>query len=221
MKGLLVLGSVLWLFLGAAALGQDKVLTYTRMAGPDKLDSTIKLEESAQGFTMIKENAQESCKVIADASGDTQRWEYQNQGLKLSLSAVRNGKTVTISGQIEGKPVQKEIRLEGAPWYQEVGFSAKRFVLSAEDSMTFFMIHPQKLSAHKMKLKKLGRAAVTVLGQTIESVELKMNLDSFLLSLGWSAHQWHRLKDGLFVKYRGDAVKLGAPDTIVELKSGL
>ena len=198
-----------------------KVLTYTRMVGQEKLLTTIQLEETAQGFTLTRQNAQEICKVVADPSGDTQRWEYANPGLKLKLSAVRQGSAIAIAGEIEGKPIQKQVQMEGAPWYQELGFSAKRFVLSSADSMTFFMIHPLKQSAHKMKLRKIGRTVVTVQGKTVESVELKVNMDSFLLSLAWSAHQWHRLLDGLFIKYRGDSLKLGAPDTIVEISSGL
>ena len=65
-----------------------KVLTYTRMVGQEKLLTTIQLEETAQGFTLTRQNAQESCKVVADPSGDTQRWEQNLEKARLQIKPL-------------------------------------------------------------------------------------------------------------------------------------
>ena len=208
--------------LSTAAALQTKEYTYLRTTGEEKTETRIQLEQTDTGFVLTKQNAQEDVKIVCDKSGDTQRLEYKNTQHQIQIRAVRkNQALIKVTGMVADDPVDEEIEIEDHPWYQEVGFSIQSFLRSEANSTQFWMLHPKKVSAYKMKITKVGKEMVELAGKKLQATKTEMIIDAFFLSVWWSAYHWHRTSDGLFIRYHGEGASPGADDTHVTIIKGM
>ncbi len=204
------------------ALPSDgKTLTYFRTTGSERVNTIIKIAESPKGMTITKHNKQEDVKIVCDKRGGTLRWEFSSKKIRAKLIVVRQKNWLKVKGKLNGKPVDKALEIDGAPWYQDVGFNAKRFILSSANTIKFWSFHPQKLTVYRMKMEKIGTETLTIKGNKIEAVKTKVRIDKFFLSMMWSALHWNRKSDGLFLKYKSRHGGPGTPMTNVILTSGM
>ena len=196
-------------------------LTYVRVSGKDRLETRVTLTPRADGgFVLHKKNRDEQFKVVCEPDGNTLRWEFASARREMKVTAVRKGKVIEVSGTLKGKAMSRTLKIDERPWYQDVGFNASGFIRSRAKARGFWMVHPKKLKAYRMKISKVGSEVITVAGKRVRTEKTKMVIDRFLLSKVWSAHHWHRSSDGLFVRYLGGGGP-GSPDVSVKLVDGL
>lgn len=207
--------------IGFLAFARVADYTFTRTTDLEKLVTTIQIEESPDGIVLTKKNLEETTRMLCDSDWNTHRWEYKNTRLEIDLVAARNGDRIRLAGTLEGEAVDEDLEIDARPWFQDPGFCLKKFVRSDSKEMTFWMIHPSRLSEYPMKVEKVGAETVRVMDQTIETTKTEMSVDKFLISAFFRAYHWHRKSDGLFVRYLGKGGKPGAPNTLVEITGGL
>ena len=208
------------LFLPGAA-APARTLTYVRRADKDRLTTTIELTKTKRGLLIVKRNAEERFRIECDARGNTLRWEISSKRHKLALKAKRHGSAIYIKGRVDGDAVDKRLDIDGKPWFQDVGFNIRRFILSAQQKMSFWMVHPKKKAAYKMLITTEGRETLTIGGRGVAAIKTKMVIDKFLVSRLWAGYHWHRASDGLFLRYRSKGGMPGTPDVEVVIRSGM
>jgi hypothetical protein len=199
-----------------ALVAEADTRTYRRRQGDKVLETTFRIQRTVSGYELFKQNREEKTSIVLGPAGETISWDFQAMELPISFKAVRHGRRIKIVGTKDGRSVQESVRIDDKPWYQDVGFSAKDFIVSGESSRTFWMLHPKKLSAHQMKLTRMTTDSLAVDGRQEKVVKSKLTIDNFFLARWWSAYHWHRQSDGLFVKYQGRG-RRGEPDVVVNI----
>ncbi len=155
--------------------------------------------------------------VMAGEDLESLSWTHRHPAEDTEYTAVRDGRTIEVSGRSQGEEVAEIFTLRGeAPWIQSIERSLREFALSEDRRMEFWTIQPGDIQLRKLQALRRGRDTVAVDDTPTDAWEIRLSLPG-IASLFWSATYWFRTSDGLFV--RSEAVRgwPGTPVTVVEL----
>jgi hypothetical protein len=128
-------------------------------------------------------------------------WEREARGEGTSLRAVRSGDSIQVRGTLRGEPVDRTLRVDGAPWYQVFGPGMADLLPAGTRGREFWVIDPDRLSAHKMQVRRAGRETVSVDGREVVAERVHFSPAGALSAL-WGADYWYRLADAAWVYAR-------------------
>jgi hypothetical protein len=153
--------------------------------------------------------------MICNSDYETISWFYTNKKKDVILHGTRKNNLVEISGTAKGKPVHSSIMLDDGIWYQFSEFAFSHMLASNRDSAVYYIFWPEKLIFYTMKAKRVGDASISLGGNKIDAIKVKMTLTG-LKSIFWSAYYWFRKQDYLFVRYEGVNGAPGTSATVIE-----
>lgn len=206
----------LWVVIGVMAWGHPgkaETRRYLETTGEAAAERVWQLAERDDRFlaTSTFEGSRYVNEVQRD--GDTVRWEAHTE--EADLVAVRDGKTLSISGQREGKPVRETRTIPDLPWFQSITFSLERFLATDEETVKFVTLLPDELKFIKMRAVRRKVETITFREHEVRARRVVLRLAGWRSAL-WSAEYWFRAEDGLFLRYEGVNGPPGTPTTVVE-----
>lgn len=188
---------------------KDVVVTYTEK---------VMVKENEIIDTMFANNG-EITHTILGLDYATKNWELHNEEQDSKLAAQRSGNTIKVQGRFKGKEITKEFKIDNRPWFQVWKLSFIPFVLSGEARQEFWTVRPYDLKECVMAVLREREETITINGQAVETVKVKVTLNNYLMSKFWSVHYWLRRSDGVYLRSEGANGPPGTPVTVIELVS--
>ncbi len=188
---------------------------YTRTTGSQSELFSWRLERGEQ-LRLVSELAKERDVTRFDENLATSTWSVKDPTSNTDLRAQRKGEQLLLNGLFKGKKISRTESLGAAPWYQALSVSLRQFIHPGQTQIEFWTIRPDTLDLHKMQVKVAANEQITLQGQTVDTLKLKISLTG-LSAHFWSCYYWLRKSDGLFVRYEGPSGPPGWPATVIEL----
>lgn len=145
-------------------------------------------------------------------------WTRRNAREGTDFTAVRHGNVIRLTGFFKSQRVNREYRIDDRPWKQCFPVDLQKWAASPDKTLTFWAINPLDLEIHTFRVKKQDRETITVNGQPVETVRVRI-APTGLLSFLWHCNVWFRASDGRFVRFEGASGPPGSPMTVTELVS--
>lgn len=191
------------------SITKDVVVTYTEK---------VMVKENEIVDIMLSNNG-EMMQTILGSDYATKNWELHNEEQDIKLAAQRSGNTIKVQGRFKGKEIAKEFKIDNRPWFQAWKLSFGPFVLSGETRQEFWTLRPYDLKECVMAVLREREETITINGQAVEAVKVKVTLNNYWMSKFWSVHYWLRRSDGVYLRSEGANGPPGTPITIMELVS--
>jgi len=167
------------------------------------------------GFRLVYQKASETHVTETNETLVTLVWSMQDHLNQCDLEARRENNTIFIKGRYLGQSVDKQIKVDDAPWFQATSLSLRRFVMSQQKEIQFWSLRPDTQKGYKLKAVKVDREVLTILGEPVEAVKIKLSLLGWKASF-WKSHCWYSTSDGLFVRFEGPANAAGTKRIMIE-----
>ena len=146
----------------------------------------------------------------------TRSWSVKDPVANTDLVVTRSDNTLVMRGIFKGERLNKSVEIDAAPWYQALSVSLQQYTNPNIGTRKFWSVRPDTLDVHQLEVIPAGEENLTLDGQVIPAIKLKIQLSGFK-SMFWRCYYWLRSNDGLFIRYEGPSGPPGWPDTIVEL----
>jgi len=137
---------------------------------------------------------------VLDEDFATIEWNIQNDRDKTDLKGKREGDTLIIEGIQDRRPVKKSITLDERPLFNHPKVNLTSFVRSGDTSIEFWGLRKSTLKKYLMEAFKEGEETITVDGQPVEVMSVKIVPKDGLLKKYYKRTYYFRSSDGLFVK---------------------
>lgn len=156
--------------------------------------------------------------IITSPPINTQSFSYQSKNEKNEYYIHRDGPYLFAKRNDQGGVTQKEFNIGDDLWIQEFDFTFRPFILSAADSLKFYIVHPTKLSLHHMIATKSPRLEqLEIKGETHDAIKVKVTLTG-LKKMFWKAELWFERNTGDLLKYMANEGP-NTPTSIITLFS--
>ena len=162
------------------SITKDIVVTYT--------DKVLVEEDGIVDITVS--DSGETIKTTLSPDYATKDWQLDNKEQDIKIEAIRNGNMIKIQGRFEGNEIAKEIKIDNRPWFQAWKISFSPFILSGEARQEFWTVRPYDLKECIMAVSREREETITINGQAVEAVKVKVTLNNFWLSKFWSVYYW-------------------------------
>lgn len=176
-----------------------------------------KVEQSKSGVTVIITEEGKTFYNYCTRDGATLKWHIKVEG-KHDIIAAREGNTIRIQGIRFGKEYSEVVAIDDRPWYQPLSFSLGKFLSSADNHTSFWVIRADKIDVITLTAEKLGVEELLVNGTKEKAQKVKVRAEGFYSSF-WSAAYWYRKSDNLFLRYQSVHGLPGTDETVIELTS--
>lgn len=112
--------------------------------------------------------------VVSDSNLVTRSWRCEIRAEQTDLSAVSDGRSISLSGMLAGSPVARSYPLRGRTWMQLLLFDAATFIISGEQHLDLIAIGASGRGALQLTDFKLSRKTSTSRAETVVETELVM-----------------------------------------------
>lgn len=154
--------------------------------------------------------------VCQASTGETVEWQLNDEdGLK--VTAVRNGKTIQISGRKKGKSFEKSLEIDDRPWYQPMSYSLRNFLHSEKQATSFWIIRDSNLKPYAMKAEKVGKEEIATVSGPVLAEKVEIRAEGLFSAL-WHGTYWYSVDSKVFLQYHSTH-GLGAEPTLVTISS--
>lgn len=199
-----ILGLLLVTIFTAVNLSSQTLETRTYTSKTKKETITHRFEikiwpEKKEILLHSKGNNKESIQhFLVDSKWDTQSWSYLNKANSNRMKGIRVGQEVEFSGTYKGKEIKKTFNLKSYPWNQVFHMGLETFIGSKEKKYIFWAIGTRGRGATKISRFKAKKKSKK---NQIQHVTISL---TGILSMFWRGHYYFRLKDNIFIKYKGN-----------------
>jgi len=215
-----LLATVLFGLVGQRVWGSDAPWSeshrYIEVTGAQRSWFAWRLEAREQVVEISAEGEDEVSHCRCDRSGAFSAWRVDGPGR--SLAAVREGRTIILTGTTQGKTVDLRIAIDDAPWFQALSYSLRSFVHADTQTIDFWILRPDDLTAVKMRAVRKDTERVALDGGMVEALRVRISPVGLIARL-WHGDYWYRLSDGVLVLYRGVHGLPGTPRTEIRLQA--
>jgi hypothetical protein len=173
---------------------------------------TLKRDEK---FHVISKQKSAIYKNLCDQSRATSVWKAVRSDM--DIVAQRVGNVIRIQGEFQGEPIDRSVEVDDAPWYQALTYSLRTLLDSGQESMIFWVLRPDNMSALKLKAVRKDSVQVTMNGEEVDAQKITVR-PTGLLSKVWRADYWFRAQDGVMLRYEAVHGPPGTPKTVVRLQ---
>jgi len=164
-------------------------------------ETTWVLQEKEKNLHIQGKSGGGETLIITSPPIHTQSFSYQSKTEPNEYYIHRDGPYLYAKRNDNGQVSQKEFNIGDDLWIQEFDFTFRPFILSAADSLKFYIVHPTKLSLHHMIASKSSRLErVEVKGETYDAIKVKVTLTGFK-KMFWKAELWFERNTGDLLKY--------------------
>lgn len=190
---------------------------YTEKTGKSSHEMIWKEYRNAdQRIITLDGDGKQYVNVCQASTGETVEWQLSDKhGLK--VSAVRNGRTIQISGRKEGKSFENSLNIDYRPWYQPMSYSLRTFLQSDEQATSFWIIRDSNLKPYAMKAKKVGKEEVVTISGPVLAEKVEIRAEGFFSAL-WHGTYWYSVDNKVFIQYQSTH-GVGAEPTLVTISS--
>jgi len=148
--------------------------------------------------------------------GTTQKFTYKDSINNIDLSAIKDGKSITVIGNAADNIIDKTVKIDEKPWKQSMSYSLSEFALGESEKIEFWIIRMDKFKGVKMQAVKDNIEDITINGKLFHTVKVKISSAGVLSKL-WHGYYWYQVSDGLFLRYEGLNGLPGSTKTIIEI----
>ncbi len=131
----------------------------------------------------------------------TVSWRRIDEQAGTDFRAEREGNVIRVSGSLRNRKVSRENRIDAAPWYQIFGPAILDLLPTGTREREFWTVDPEKLSAHKMLVKRVGVERITVRGFIADAFKIHFSPAGALAPF-WGADFWYRQSDWTYLASR-------------------
>ncbi len=149
--------------------------------------------------------------------GTTQKFTYKDSINNIDLSAIKDGKSITVIGNAADNIIDKTIKIDENPWKQSMSYSLSEFALGESEKIEFWIVRMDKFKSVKMQAEKDNIEDITINGKLFHTVKVKISSAGVLSKL-WHGYYWYQVSDGLFLRYEGLNGLPGSTKTIIEIQ---
>ncbi len=204
------------LFAAAFAGAQDEArFTLTEDGRADSFRLAVK--KTAAGFEITETQAggAEERATLTDSSFRTTSFRFRSAAAGTDYTAVRAGKTITVTGTLRGRALKREFSAGDRPWYQALESALARFAAGSDPgSGPFWFMNADEAELMEMEAARECRETARVGGAPVDAWKVKVSLTGFT-SLFWSAAYWFRADDFAYVRYETSG-GWGSPKILIE-----
>lgn len=172
--------------------------------------------DKTDGYHLKAVSTTEEHRTFMDEAMVTRRWSLTNPAEDTTVQARRDGNRIVLKGRFHGRQVDKELSIDEAPWFQSLSTSLRSFLATPGESIEFWTLRPDKLTAHKVRATKKGLETLTLGERQIEAYKVEVCLTGLGALLGRGRY-WFRASDRLLLHYRGPGGLPGIPVTTITL----
>ncbi len=151
-----------------------------------------------------------------DGDYATHRWTVDDPETQTRLEVRREENRLIFAGVFRGEALEKSVDIDDSPWYQALSYALRLYHEGEGERQEFWSVRPDTLDVYRMQVNLVGEEQLTIQGETIATLKLKIRLTG-LRAKFWSSSYWLRKNDGVFVRYEGPSGPPGSPMTVVEL----
>ncbi|MGE0268974.1 MAG: hypothetical protein AB7S78_11030 [Candidatus Omnitrophota bacterium] len=184
-----------------------------RVKSSNPVDSfSIEIGDLKDNVRIVKWSKQEGKEYnietyLLDKEWATIEWDVEDSKDSLRYSAVREGNTLIIDGEIKNNRIKKEISIDEAPFYYNPKLGLRYLVNSENQDMFFWAMRHDNLDIFKMKALKKGKETIKVNGIDVEAVRVDWAATDGL-SKYFTRTYWFRSSDGNFIKQKVSGTKV-------------
>ena len=187
-------------------MGKEKVETkttyiYKKDVEGRTSETTWVVQEKDENLHIQGKSSGGDTLIITSPPINTQSFSYQSKRKSNEYYIHRDGPYLFARRTDNGHVTQKEFNIGDNFWIQEFDFTFRPFILSAADSLKFYIVHPTKLSLHHMIATKSSRLDhIEVKGKFYDAIKVKVTLTGFK-KMFWKAELWFDRSTGDLLKY--------------------
>jgi hypothetical protein len=182
------------------------------------LERTIEKSGNAIRLSYVEGDAASSS-VDCRADYDHADWHYMRIADKTDFFMEKTGRTLKVSGILNGKPCDKSWELDGSPWYQTLEFALLPWLEGKDEAIRFWTVRPTDLELFKMIAIREGDQTIELEGERVDAIKVRVTLTG-AKSVFWHADYWFRKSDLVFVRYLAVRGGPGTPRTEIVLIDG-
>ncbi len=149
--------------------------------------------------------------------GTTHKFTYKDSINNIDLSAIKDGKSITVIGNAADNIIDKTIKIDEKSWKQSMSYSLSEFALGESEKIEFWIVRMDKFKGVKMQAEKDSIEDITINGKLFHTVKVKISSAGVLSKL-WHGYYWYQVSDGLFLRYEGLNGLPGSTKTIIEIQ---
>ncbi|MBU1001607.1 MAG: hypothetical protein KKE73_03680 [Proteobacteria bacterium] len=182
----------------ATAFGGASVrLVYAERTGDTSSSKEYLIDKTANGYRIQLFNQGIKRVIVTDHKLNTLLEDYDNPAKGDTLTFRREGRSLRLTGTLDGKPMDKGFEVDGL-WFGSV-LLLRDVVLTGQQESEFYMTKPEEERVVKLVALRQETETLTIAGAPCEAVKYKYTVPG-IQGLFWKSYYWYRLSDGLLVK---------------------
>lgn len=178
-----------------------EVYTYHKETAGEAEKIIWTVEKRKEGYQIEGKSGKGETSLFTSPSYATKRVSYTAKNGTLQYMFQREGDYVYARQNYQGNYVERSFKVGEHPWIQEFDFAFKPFILSPNQSLTFYILQPRDLKKHEMIATKKEMERLQIDGKTYETQKVLITLTGFYRRF-WNGQLWFDAKTGDLIKYQ-------------------